>query len=338
MLKIAVVGLGNIALNSHLPAYRCNELKKEINVIAGADISENSRKRFNDKYPTIKTYSSYIEMIAIEKPDFVDICVPPNLHYDVIMEAINRNINIICEKPLSSDIERSAELKELLKQSNVLFFPCHQYKYSPVWREFKNFAENVNSDEKILSQFNIIRLEADKGISNNNNSWRTNRIVSGGGILSDTGSHYLYLIEWLMGAPKKMSGIITNITHLDYGVEDTALINIENENGLAQINLTWGGNSRHNYASMHCKSGCIIYDGKEMLKQRNNNVEKILVPDASDKSTYIQLYVDFFKKVVVEFGNKNINRNKYIEEAFNVVKALNLAYKACNEGKIYNFN
>ncbi|MFA5405488.1 MAG: Gfo/Idh/MocA family oxidoreductase, partial [Ignavibacteria bacterium] len=180
MLRGAIIGLGKIAQTGHIPAYLSKRVKNKIDIVAGVDISESNSKIFLKLIPGARVFSSADEMYKNQKIDFVDICVPPHLHTDYIKSALKNNVAIICEKPFTKSVKEAKLLKKKLIGSKTVFFPCHQYKYSPIWSNFNKFTAKNNKG--VFLQFNIFRNTADKGFDNKNPGWRTDKKFSGGGI------------------------------------------------------------------------------------------------------------------------------------------------------------
>lgn len=323
MLKGAIIGFGKIARTSHIDAYNSELISSKARITAAVETDDANRRKSGNEFPGIKFYSSVNELIEREKPDFIDITCPPKYHYDIMKKAIEKNINIICEKPFTLAPEEAKEIKELLINKNLRLIPCHQYKYSPVWMEFKKFIENKNMRSKPLLQFNIFRTEADPGLKDVGNYWRTRPQKEGGGILIDTGIHYLYLINWMLGLPEKVYCHLTNIKHSDYKCEDTAIINYISKKGIAQVTLTWGADKRHNDARIVCSEGSLAYEkGDKISVNINGMTDYITVPNASDKKHYASLYVNMFDEFLNSIIN-NESRPEWIEEAFQSVMLLN---------------
>ncbi|MEZ5560004.1 MAG: Gfo/Idh/MocA family oxidoreductase [Pseudomonadales bacterium] len=65
----------------------------------------------------------------------------------------------------------------------------------------------------------------------------------GGGAMIDLGAHGMYLARWLLGRPRRVSSVFTDVT--GRGVEDNAVSTIEFDSGAIAINETgfvsWGG-------------------------------------------------------------------------------------------------
>jgi predicted dehydrogenase len=333
MIRGAIIGLGKIATTAHLPAY--DKMKDRIEIVAGVDTQEESRNSFKEKYPDVRLYPGIEELFSNEKIDFIDLCTTPRTHYELLKKITERNINIICEKPFTASAEESLKIYDIIKKSNLAFIPCHQYRYSPIWSEFKKMADRGNGDDKFFAQFDVLRTKADEGFDVNNPGWRTNPKLSGGGIIADTGVHYIYLIHWIFGKPIRITANTYNVSH-NYPVEDTAMFVIETAKGVAQVNLSWGGDKRYNAAKIISKNGGLYYDGIKMIRSMNGTEENIPVPDASDKSHYINYYVNLFDDFIREVGNKT-TKQFWLDEASASVQILKKCYESAKEKKTIEY-
>lgn len=323
MLNGAIIGFGKIARSSHMEAYNSPSVADKARIIAVVETDVNNRIRGTIQYPGIDFYSSVDELLSSREIDFVDITCPPKYHFEILKKCIAKNVNIICEKPFTLTEEEAEVIKSRVTNSGLLLIPCHQYKYSPIWSEFKKFIDSKEISSKFLLQFNVFRTQADPGLANMGNYWRTNSSKEGGGILIDTGIHYLYLVRWLLGDPIKIYSSQTTLTHSDYSCEDTAIVTYISAKGTAQITLTWGADKRHNDARIICGQGSLIYNKKdEITTFIGQNSKTISVPDASDKSHYSSLYADLFN----DFFNAIITKEKHpewLEEAYQSIRILN---------------
>ena len=93
MLKVALVGVGGIS-GAHIPAW---EERKDAELTAICDI----RPERMERYPQKRHYTDFDEMLEKEEIDILDICLPTYLHADFSVKAMERGINVICEKPIS---------------------------------------------------------------------------------------------------------------------------------------------------------------------------------------------------------------------------------------------
>lgn len=336
MYKAAIIGTGKIAMTGHVPAFIGNNLKDKILISSFAEVSEERQKKFKEIFPGSKAYISIEELLEKDQPDFIDICVPPDRHYEIIEKAVRYKTGIICEKPFTKTADEALALEEKIKVANIPFICCHQYKYSPIWKHFKTFTSERNYMKNIFSQFNVFRLSADTGFDNSEPKWRTNPDISGGGILSDTGVHYLYLTRWLFGNPLEINVHNFKIKHKDYNVEDTSLAVLKFNNGVAEINLTWAADKRHNSAFLTNGESSLHYINDTLILSDDNGTKSLPVPDASDKRTYISFYESIFLDFINNFNNRKFTEDN-LSEAKDIIKILELCYKSANKNNSVRF-
>jgi predicted dehydrogenase len=334
MLRGAMIGLGNIAVRGHVPAYRTDEfLKSKIQIVAVMDVVEQNREKAKEHLPGAKFYTDIESLLAQEQLDFVDICTPPHTHAEYIQACIAKGIHIICEKPLTENYSSTGALVRKVQEAKVVFVPCHQYKYSPLWKTIHDIIKAKALGEVTLAQFNVFRLHADSGTAAWNPEWRTNKKQSGGGILVDTGAHYFYLAQYFFGIPKKVSSLLRTLKHSDYTVEDTAVVTLDYGGRLMQCNLTWAANHRANSAFIVGTEGTLTYDGTTLLQESTSGIKEIPMPDVSDKKQYIAWYASLFKEFVARVEGKNTSTD-LLEEAAMVMKLLDLSYRGSEQHAI----
>jgi len=331
MLKGSIIGFGKIARTNHIEAFKAKQVSNKIEISSAVEVIDKIREESEKEFSSINFYKSLNDMYANEKIDFVDITTPPKYHREIIDWAVEKGLHIICEKPFTLSFSEAKEVYKTLSHSKILFVPCHQYKYSPLWREYKSFIDELNSDNRIFLQFNVFRTGPDPGLNPNGSPWRLNKEISGGGILSDTGFHYLYLSNWLLGKPKKVTTIIHNLAHRSYQVEDTSQVVLEYDRGTVQINLTWAHHARRNEAKLISKTGSLFYDGSNYLIRNYKGIEeKISVPDASDKSHYTELYARLFSEFAEDVQKRNFHKEG-LEDAYNTIYLLEKCYQSARE-------
>jgi predicted dehydrogenase len=339
MLRGTIIGLGKIAQTGHLPAFGHDSVCSLAEVVAGVDPKKESRDIAARQFPRLRLYEDIDRMFEKENVDFVDICATPQLHSDLIQASLQHRVHILCEKPIASSLQDARRITGMLRQSGtaLAFVPCHQYRYSVLWQHFKKFVDETGARDGSLLQFNVFRTEADPGLHFGTTAWRTDRTVSGGGILADTGIHYLYLTLWMMGMPLKATARTHNLAHNTSTVEDTAVVILEYDKSIVEINLTWGADRRANSARLVSKRGSITYDGVRAIRTMGSTTEELPVPDASDKSHYVGMYVDLIHEFIdrMQTGKSTAD---WIEEAYQSVRLLHTCYQAADSASTIIFN
>ncbi len=96
----AHIGFGNVAANAHLPRWL---LRDDVEIVAAADGAPERRSAFRAAAPDGRWYDDATALLDAETLDFVDISTPPGSHAALIEAALERDLHVLCEKPLVTD-------------------------------------------------------------------------------------------------------------------------------------------------------------------------------------------------------------------------------------------
>ena len=133
MLKIALAGVGGIS-GAHIPAW---EAMKDAELVALCDI----RPEQMEKYPDKRHYTDFDEMLGSEEIDILDICLPTYLHADYAVRAMEKGINVICEKPVSLKREDVARVYGAAKKNSVKFMIAQVLRFWPEYEVLKRIYD-----------------------------------------------------------------------------------------------------------------------------------------------------------------------------------------------------
>ena len=211
-MKCAIVGMGVIG-NVHFDVLKT---VKDANLVALCDCNESVL----DKFDNVKKYTDYNELLEKEQLDVVHICTPHYLHADMIINALERDINVLCEKPLCIREQDIPRILEAEKRSKAKLGVCHQNRYNAV----NVFVKDYLKDKEIIGAHAhmVWKRTADYY---NSADWRGKWQTEGGGVLINQALHTLDLLIWLLGEPDNIeSSIYNNSLKGVIEVEDTANI------------------------------------------------------------------------------------------------------------------
>ena len=222
-LRIAVIGCGAICPN-HIRAIK--QSKNEI--IALCDIIPDAARKIAERFELgdLPIYTDYKEMLDKEKPDVVHICTPHYLHPEMCVEALGRDINVLCEKPIAISIDGIETIRKALMNTKAQLGVCFQNRYEPAYKRLKELtADGVQS----ASGFVIWKRGAEYY---NSAEWRGTWKYEGGGVMINQAIHTLDMLLYNCGMPKSVIAHISTDTHGDFiEVEDTASARFECEDG-----------------------------------------------------------------------------------------------------------
>ena len=159
------------------------------------------------------------------------------MHAAPAIEFLNKNIHVICDKPMTSNMEDAFKLVEAVSKSKAHFFLTHNYSGYPVVREMRSLIKNG-----LLGNIRIVKgaylqgwlgsKEEDTG-ENKQAEWRTDPKRSGvAGAVGDIGSHTMHLIEFITG--EKLKSVAADLTTFVSGrkLEDDASILLRMSNNI----------------------------------------------------------------------------------------------------------
>ena len=111
-LHVAIVGMGKIAHDQHLPAIAANPSFR-----LAAVASPHHKHEGVPNFPTL-------EMLLREVPDIdvVAICTSPQVRYDIAWHALNHRKHVMLEKPPGATLSEVQSLVELAERQNVSLF------------------------------------------------------------------------------------------------------------------------------------------------------------------------------------------------------------------------
>jgi D-galactose 1-dehydrogenase len=111
-IKIAIVGLGKIARDQHVPALAANE---QFELIAVA--SPHSRLEGLPHYTDLQTL-----LRAVPEVSAVALCTTPQVRYDTARYALQQGRHVLLEKPPGMTVSEVLELARLAKQKQLALF------------------------------------------------------------------------------------------------------------------------------------------------------------------------------------------------------------------------
>ena len=192
---------------------RAAALDGEIELVAGAFSSDPKKSALSGKDFYLKpsrVYASYQEMAEKEKAlpeneriDFVTIVVQNFLHFEVAKTFLEAGFNVICDKPVTLDLEQARELRTIIKKSKKVFALTHNYTGYPMVKLARQMIRKGELGKliKVVCEYPqgyaITALTGeDKAIAN----WRANPKIAGiSNCMGDIGTHAENLVHYITG-------------------------------------------------------------------------------------------------------------------------------------------
>ncbi|MCF7923699.1 MAG: Gfo/Idh/MocA family oxidoreductase [Candidatus Izimaplasma sp.] len=196
MIRIGVIGAGFIA-NKFCDAVNNSNLDGKLAAIASRSLDK--AEKFKEKHNFEKAYGSYEELFKDKDIDLIYVATPHGLHYNHMMEILEYNKNILCEKPFTLNAKQAKEVFKKAKNKNVFIMEALWTRFLPTIREVKELT-----DDNIIGD--IVKLEADFCFTpNKDDDHRLFQPKLGGGALLDVGIYPITFANIFMGRPKNFN-------------------------------------------------------------------------------------------------------------------------------------
>lgn len=116
----------------------------ELNIVAVADPNEKRRKKIAEihRIPEENCFSDFNEVFVRDKfADGVIIATPDHMHTQPCLAALDRNYDILLEKPIAPTEEECRQILQRAVETNRIVAVCHVLRYSPYFREMKEILD-----------------------------------------------------------------------------------------------------------------------------------------------------------------------------------------------------
>lgn len=150
--SVAIVGLGywgpNVLRNfASIDAW---------DVRYACDLKEENLAKVRSQYPSIKTTSSYDDVVNDPTLDLIAIATPTLSHFPLAKRALEAGKHVFVEKPMASTVAEAQQLIECAKRHNKLLFVDHTFAFAGAVRKLRELVQSGELGE--LYYFDSTRI------------------------------------------------------------------------------------------------------------------------------------------------------------------------------------
>ena len=123
-IKIGVIGVGYLG-RFHAQKYAAME---DVELVGVADTDRQRSEEIAEEYST-RAYDDYLDLI--DHVDAVSVVVPTVYHHRVATACLERRIDVLVEKPITTTLEEADDLIRMADQSGCILQVGHLERFNP---------------------------------------------------------------------------------------------------------------------------------------------------------------------------------------------------------------
>jgi predicted dehydrogenase len=198
-VRWGVLGVAEIAVRKVIPAMQRGE-SSEVVAIASRDLER--AKSAATKLGIPKAYGSYEELLADPEIEAIYNPLPNHLHVPWSIKAMEAGKHVLCEKPISLNIEEAKELLQARDRTGLKIAEAFMVRTHPQWLKVFELiaAGRIGAVRSIIGYFSYFNRDP-KNIRN--------ILAYGGGALMDIGCYLIYTSRLAFAAePTRVCGLV----------------------------------------------------------------------------------------------------------------------------------
>ena len=198
-MKLGIIGTGKIIVDALYAMEPLSEISR--NAIFARPHSRDKGEELAKQYSIAEVYTDYDELLDKADIDTVYIGLINSVHYEYAKRALDKNKNVILEKPFAGTYDEAKELVDLAKTKNLFVFEAITVLHNDVITKMKENLPKLGQIRMMLANYSQYSSRYDKYLKGEvDHSFDPEYL---GGALRDINVYNLHYAVELFGAPQK---------------------------------------------------------------------------------------------------------------------------------------
>jgi UDP-N-acetyl-2-amino-2-deoxyglucuronate dehydrogenase len=239
-IRIALVGCGRISAN-HIKAIAVHHERAELVALCDtqperlAQAMQQASEAAGEHPGAARqpqTFASYPELLAAAESgttpvDLVVLATPSGLHPGQVMAAAEAGLHVCTEKPMATRWADGVAMVKACDDAGVRLFVVKQNRFNSTLQLVKRQLQAGRFGKLAMVAVNVFWQRPQSYYDQD--SWRGTWEFDGGALMNQA-SHYVDLLDWLVGPVESVSASIATLGRA-IEVEDTAALQLRWRNG-----------------------------------------------------------------------------------------------------------
>ncbi len=273
-LKVALLGFGGMG---HYHAARYKDLVN-CELVAVCDIDEKQFENLSASInigssgeaalTNVRQYLSYEDLIAHEKPDFIDICLPCHLHAEYAIRAMKDGFHVLVEKPMARTTKQADEMLRVARETGKKLMVAQCLRFMGTFNAIKEAYDSGKYGR-------LLRMDLRRNSSLPSAAWYRDATCSGGALL-DLHLHDTDFVNYMLGVPESVR--TCGISRASGGIDDLMTTYTYSGGPIVNAEASWCRSGWHNSAAAIFEQATVeLIDGKLTVARPDEPVEELAV-------------------------------------------------------------
>ena len=293
-LHVAFLGCGFIT------AVHSRNLRVLSNQFVSSYASRDASKAesFRQRYSGAKSYGDYASALADTDIDAVVIAVPPHLHRELSLQALEAGKHVLVEKPAYPRMEDYEAVRQARDSAQRVILVGENDHYKPLAVCLRRLLDEEVIGEMVFAHFTTLvkRLKSA-------DDWRNDESLAGGDAFFEEGIHWLHLANSLGPRMTEVQGYRASVSR--FGPDTRAksmMVAFRYDNGAVGALFY----SREvpsllrglRVSKLFGRKGIISFESNgAFVLVRGNGLPRLVVPGFQDIRGYQAMYRDFVSAI-----------------------------------------
>ena len=193
-IRAAIIGSGNIAELTHVPALRTQG--DRVDLVAAVDIDADQVKGFCERTRVPRGYTSPQEMLEAEHPDLVHVCTPPATHVDLVVRCLEAGAWVLVEKPPTLSLAEYDRIEAAERDGGPYASVVFQHRFGSAGRHAAELIGSGELGRPLVAVCNTLWYRPQEYFDV---PWRGRWATEGGGPTMGHGIHQMDLLLAMLG-------------------------------------------------------------------------------------------------------------------------------------------
>lgn len=206
-------------------------------IVAVCDLDEKKARALADEFDIEAVYRDYQKMLDEVEVDFVDIATRPATHLELVAQAAERGLHVLCQKPIADDLETAQRMVEVCREAGITLMINENCRHQAWFRKLKKLLDEGALGAPYYARFETRSRATLPHVKFKNQPYfRTMPRL----LIFEMGVHFLDAARYLFGEASHVRATTKQLSP-DIAGEDFALIDVNFSELNCTIDMNWAG-------------------------------------------------------------------------------------------------